>query len=193
MAGDCNRRVRENHSATFMAGRPLPAPQGHPMAAADEEIQAGEQALSGLDYPEAFKHFEKAAKADPANPVAWFGKAEAALGLPQMEAEQILSFYKKAVELEPEHPQFLEALASFSMDMGRFNDAETFYNKAAEVDAENAAYYWSEFAVNYKAKAPVAMEQFLDDKTRDMIAVKALTYALKAIALTKDDAKRLLQ
>ena len=79
------------------------------------------------------------------------------------------------------------------MDMGRFNDAETFYNKAAEVDSENAAYYWSEFAVNYKAKAPVAMEQFLDDKTRDMIATKALTYALKAITLTKDDAKRLLQ
>jgi hypothetical protein len=47
--------------------------------------------------------------------------------------------------------------------------------------------------VNYRAKAPVAMEQFLDDKTRDMIAQKALTYALKAIALSKDDAKRLLQ
>jgi len=163
------------------------------MAGADEEIQAGERALSALDYSEAYKHFDKASKADPKNPVAWFGKAEAALGLPKMEADEILSFYKKAVELEPEQPQFLEALASFSMDMGRFNDAETFYNKAAEVDAENAAYYWSEFAVNYKAKAPVAMEQFLDDKTRDMIAQKALTYALKAITLTKEDAKRLLQ
>jgi tetratricopeptide (TPR) repeat protein len=163
------------------------------MAAADEEIQAGEQALSALDYPAAYKHFDKAAKADPKNPVAWFGKAEAALGLPKMEAEEILTFYKKAVELEPEHPQFLEALASFSMDLGRFNEAEQHYNKAAEVDSENAAYYWSEFAVNYKAKAPVAMEQFLDDKTRDMIAAKALSYALKAIALTKDEAKRLLQ
>ena len=163
------------------------------MTSADEEIQAGERALSALDYADAYKHFDKAAKADVKNPVAWFGKAESALGLPNMEPDEILSFYKKAVELEPEHPQFLEALASFSMDMGRFNDAETFYNKAAEVDAENAAYYWSEFAVNYKAKAPVAMEQFLDDKTRDMIAQKALAYALKAIALTKDDAKRLLQ
>src|SRR5438093_4828459 len=163
------------------------------MAGADEEIQAGEQALSALDYGEAFKHFDKAAKTDPKNPVAWFGKAEAALGLPQMEAEVILTCYKKAVELEPEHPQFLEALASFSMDMGRFNEAEQFYNKAAEVEAENDPYYWSEFAVNYKAKAPVAMAQFLDDKTRDMIAQKALLYALKAIALSKDEAKRLLQ
>ena len=160
---------------------------------ADPEIQAGEQALSALDYPEAYKHFDKASKADPKNPVAWFGKAEAALGLPQMEAEDILACYKKAVELEPEHPQFLEALASFSMDLGRFNEAEQFYNKAADVDRENAAYYWSEFAVNYRAKAPVVMEKFLDDKTKDMIAQKALSYALKAIDLSKDDAKRLLQ
>ena len=37
-----------------------------------------------------------AKKAEPATPVAWFGKAEAALGLPSMEAEQILGFYRKA-------------------------------------------------------------------------------------------------
>ena len=109
---------------------------------ADPEIQAGEQALSALDYPEAYKHFDKAAKADPKNPVAWFGKAEAALGLPKMEADDILACYKKAVELEPEHPQFLEALASFSMDLGRFNEAEQFYNKAADVDREIAIHLW---------------------------------------------------
>src|SRR3989441_6575037 len=95
MAGDCNRRVRENHSATFMAGGPLPAPQGHPMAGADEEIQAGGQALSGLDYPEAFKHFEKAAKADPAKPPAWVGKAEGAPRPPPVEAGEIHSLSQK--------------------------------------------------------------------------------------------------
>ena len=36
------------------------------------------------------------------------------------------------------------------------------------------------------------MEQFLDDKTKDLIAQKALLYALKAIGLTSDEAKRLL-
>lgn len=163
------------------------------MVGADEEITAGEQALGSLDYQAAYKHFERAAKADPSNPVAWFGKAEAALGLPQIEAADILTCYKKAVEIDPDHPQFLEAIASFTMDMGRFNEAEQYYNKAAEVDKDNAAYYWSEFAINYRSKAPVAMEQFLDDKTRDMIAQKSLSYALKALGLSKDDAKRLLQ
>ncbi len=163
------------------------------MGDAEQEIEAGGQALSSLNYEEAYKHFEKAAKADPKNPVAWFGKAESALGLPQMEAAEILGFSKKAVDLEPDHPQFLEAIASYAMDMGRFNEAEQYYNKCAEVDADNAGYYWSEFAVNYKAKAPAAMEQFLDDKTKDMIAQKSLSYALKALGLTKDEAKRLLQ
>jgi len=163
------------------------------MGGAEEEIDAGGQALSSLDYGEAYKHFDKAAKEDPKNPVAWFGKAESALGLPKIEAADILSFYKKAVELAPDHPQFLEAIAAFTMDMGRFNEAEQYYNKAAEVDKDNAAYYWSEFAINYCSKAPVAMEQFLDDKTRDMIAQKSLSYALKALGLSKDDAKRLLQ
>ena len=38
------------------------------MASADDEIAAGEQALSRLDYDGAYKHFDKATKADPANP-----------------------------------------------------------------------------------------------------------------------------
>ncbi len=65
-------------------------------------------------------------------------------------------------------------------------------NAAAKLDEENAAFYWSEFAVQYARKAPVVMEQFLDDKTRDMIRQKALTYALKALGIEKEDAKRLL-
>ena len=60
------------------------------------------------------------------------------------------------------------------------------------MDEENAPFYWSEFAIQYARKAPVVMEQFLDDKTRDMIRLKALTYALKALGLEKEDAKRLI-
>ena len=162
------------------------------MAGADEEIALGEQALSRLDYDAAYKHFDKAAKADAGNAVAYFGKAEAALGMPKVEAEDILSLYKKALELDTENPQYLDAIAAFCMDLGRFNEAEEHYNRAAQLDEDNAPYYWSEFAIQYARKAPVIMEQFLDDKTRDMIRTKALTYALKALAIEKDDAKRVL-
>jgi len=162
------------------------------MASLEEEISAGEQALGNLDYDKAYAHFDKATKLKADDPTAWFGKAESALGVPKIEADQIVGFYKKAIELEPENPQFKEALGSLLMDMGRFNDAEQQYNQAAVADPENAGYYWLGFAVDYASKAPVVMEKFLDDKTRDMISMKSLDYALKALKLSRDDAKRLL-
>lgn len=162
------------------------------MPSAEDEIAAGEAALGQLDYEAAFKHFDKAAKLDPKSAVAFFGKAESALGRPEESADDILGWYRKAIELDSANPQFQEGLASLCMDLGRFNEAEQGYNKAAELDADNAAFYYSEFAIQYRTKAPVVMEQFLDDKTRDMIAQKALTYALKALNMQREEAKRLL-
>src|SRR5207249_4784894 len=131
------------------------------------DITAGEQALGQLDYDSAYKAFDKATKADPSNAVAFFGKAEAALGVPKVEADEVMALYKKAIELDGENPQYRDALASFCVDLGRFNEAEEQYNAAARLDEENAPFYWSEFAIQYARKAPVIMEQFLDDKTRD--------------------------
>ena len=162
------------------------------MTSAEEEIAAGERALGALDYETAHRHFNKATRLDPKNPIAFFGKAESGLGVPNQESEEIGAAYRKAIELDPENPQFLEAFASFSMDQGRFNDAEQAYLSAAKLDADNAAYYYSEFAVQYRARAPVVMEKFLDEKTRDLIAKKALDYMLRALEMTRDEAKRLL-
>src|SRR5207245_86618 len=92
--------------------------------------------------------------------------------VPKVEAEEILGLYKKAIELDGENPAYRDALASFCVDLGRFNEAEEQYNAAAKLDEENAPFYWSEFAIQYARKAPVVMEQFLDDKTRDMIRQK---------------------
>jgi len=162
------------------------------MASFEDELSAGEQALGNLDYDKAYSHFDKATKLKPEDAIAWFGKAESALGVPKIEADQIVGFYKKSIELDPKNPQFKEAFGSLLMDMGRFNEAEQQFNHAAEADSENAAYYWMGFAVDYASKAPLVMEKFLDDKTRDMIAMKSLEYALKALKLSKDDVKRLL-
>lgn len=162
------------------------------MPDAEEAIAAGERALSQLDYEAAFKHFDRATKADGKSPIAFFGKAESALGIPNLAADDILGWYRKAIELDPENAQFHEGLASLCMDLGRFNEAEQAYAKAADLDRENASFYYSEFAIQYRAKAPVIMEQFLDDKTRDMIAQKAINYMLKALNIDREEAKRLL-
>lgn len=166
------------------------SPRG--MAGGEDEIAAGEAALGKLDYDAAFKHFDKATKLDAKNAIAFFGKAESALGIPTVEADDIVGWYRKAIELEPDNAQFHEAIASLCMDLGRFNEAEQAYNKAAELDKDNAPFYYSEFAVHYRTKAPVVMEQFLDDKTKDMIAQKSLNYLLKALSMDREEAKRLL-
>ncbi len=164
------------------------------MADVSDELAAGEQYLARLDYDTAYKHFDKASRTDPSNAAAYFGKAESALGIPKIEADTIVGLYKKAIELDPQNPQFLDAFASFCIDLGRFNDAEQAYLKAAQLDPDNAAFYYMDFAVNYNQKAPQIFEGrvALDDKTRDIIKHKALDYALKALGMEKGDAKRLL-
>src|SRR2546427_13053737 len=107
-------------------------------SSAENDISAGEQALGQLDYDAAYKHFDKATKADPANAVAFFGKAEEALGVPKVEPDEILGLYKKAIDLDGDNPQLPDALASFCVGVGSFNGAEEQNNAAAKLTEKNA-------------------------------------------------------
>lgn len=163
------------------------------MGDAAEEIAEGERYLSRLQYEEAFQHFDAAVREDPENAYAHFCKAESALGFHELEPDEIAELYQKAIELEPENPQYLNAYGLFCIDVGRFKAAEEAFNRAAELDEENAALYYADFAVNYYRQAPIVMERFLDATTEKMIATKALEYLLKALDLTKAEARDLLQ
>jgi Flp pilus assembly protein TadD len=154
--------------------------------------QQAQQQMSEGEYQQAFSKFDKALKADPNNAEAYYGKAEAGVLLQKVGAEEIVALYKKAIALDPKNPFYYSSLGSFCIDAGQFNEAESAYNKAAEVDPENAPYYYSEFAVEYDRRAPEVMEQYLDDSTRAMIKKKSLTYLLRSIKMTPDDAKKLL-
>jgi tetratricopeptide (TPR) repeat protein len=112
--------------------------------------------------------------------------------VPKMAVEDVQASYKTAVELDPKNPIYQSSYAAFLVEIGRFNEAEAAYNKAAELDPDNAMYYYSEFGMEYTIKAPIVMEKFLDDKTKDMIMTKGLKYLLKAVGMTEEDAKRLL-
>jgi tetratricopeptide (TPR) repeat protein len=157
-----------------------------------KEQVKGEQFLAMFEYDKARKIFNNLIKQEPKNAQAHFFKAEASLGLPKVKVEDILELYQKAVELEPDNVYYITTLGSFCIDIGRLNEAEEHYNKATEIDEENASLYFSEFAIGYFTKAPIIMEKFLDDNTRAMIKKKSLTYMLKAMDMDEEEAKKLL-
>ncbi|HVO77938.1 MAG TPA: tetratricopeptide repeat protein [Methanomassiliicoccales archaeon] len=162
------------------------------MDESEKLTQQAHQHMNEGEYQQAFSKFDKAIKANPNSAEAYYGKAEAGLLLQKVSAEEIIALYKKAISLDPKNPFYYSSLGAFAIEAGQFNEAESAYNKAAEVDPDVAPYYYSEFAVEYNRRAPEVMEQFLDDTTRAMIKKKALTYLLKSIGMTPEDAKKLL-
>ena len=162
------------------------------MADIEKDMMKAETLLAQFEYEKARKKFNDVIKADPKNAMAYFGKAEATLGMPKAKIENIMELYQKAFELEPDNVYYLTTLGSFCSDIGRFNEAEQYYTKATEIDEENASVYFSEFAISYFIKAPIIMEKFLDDNTRKMIKKKSLVFMLQALDMTEEEAKELL-
>ncbi len=162
------------------------------MAGIEKDLMDAQDALSAGDFEAAAARFSKVIKADPKCAEAYFGRAESSVGVPKIAPEEVMELYKKAVELDPKNPIYQSSYGAYLVEIGRFNEAEQAYMKAAELDPDNARYYYSEFAVEYVLRAPVVMEKFLDEKTRDMILRKGLKYLLKASGITEDEAKRLL-
>ncbi len=162
------------------------------MADIEKDMMSAQEALASGDFDGAVSRYNKVLKADPKCADAYFGKAEASVGVPKMSPDEVIALYKKAVELDPKNPIYQSSYAAYLIEIGRFNDAEIAYLKAAELDPDNARYYFSEFGVEYILRAPIVMEKFLDDKTKDMILKKGLKYLLKAAGITEEEAKRLL-
>ncbi len=163
------------------------------MAGMEKELMDAQELMASGEFEKAVAKYNKVIKADPKCAEAHFGKAEASVGVPKLTPEDVMESYKKAVELDPMNPIFQSSYGAYLVEIGRFNEAEAAYLKAAEIDPDNARYYFSEFGVEYTLRAPVVMEKFLDDNTRDMIMKKGLKYLLKAAGMSEEDAKRLMK
>jgi tetratricopeptide (TPR) repeat protein len=158
----------------------------------DKLMKQGYQLMDEGEYSQALSKFDKAIKTDPSDPSAYLAKADAAVLVPKVSHEEVIALYKKASEMEPENPLIIQSWGAFCMDQGLFNEAETCYNKAAQIDPENATYYYSEFGVEYYKKAPIVYEARLDEQTKLIIVKKALKYLLKSIDLDEASAKKML-
>lgn len=162
------------------------------MADVEKILKDAHKFLAQEDFKKAYNKFKKALEEDPESAEAHFGMAESGMFVPKLTADEIVESYKRAVEFDPENAFYLLAMGSFSLESGKFGEAEGAYNRAAELDPDNAPEFFSEFGVKYSKLAPLFYEQYLDEKTQEMIDRKSLQYMLKAIELDPDRAKKML-
>jgi tetratricopeptide (TPR) repeat protein len=162
------------------------------MADIQKDLMDAQEAMASGEFEQAVSKYNKILKADPNCAEAYFGKAEASVGVLKLTPDEVMGLYKKAVDIDPKNPIYHSSYGAYLLEIGRFNEAEAAYMKAAEFDPDNARYYFSEFGLEYILRAPVVMEKFLDDKTKDMIMKKGLKYLLKAAGISEEEAKRLL-
>ncbi len=160
------------------------------MTDSERLLEEGERLLNDFDHEGAYKAFKKALKKKECAR-AFFGKAEAALGIPTIDSEEIVQDYEKAIEMD-ENPFYHQALAEFCIEVGKFEKAEKHYGKAAELDPENRPRYLAEMAVGYRFRAPVMMEKFLADGGEEIILRKSLYYMLDALAIDREQAREFL-
>jgi len=161
------------------------------MADVQELLNEGEMLLNEFEYEGARKKFDKALdKEESAR--AYFGRAEASLGIPEVKTEDIIADYEKAIEMD-DNPFYRQAVAAFCIETGKFDKAEKHYRKAAELDPENQAEYIAELAVGYRYKAPVMMEKYLQGGGEDIILRKSLNYMLEALDIDRKKALELLK
>lgn len=161
---------------------------------AEKEMIKGQTYLAEGEYEKAVKAFKKAIKAAPDMADTYFNYAEAAQFVQEIDPEKVSEAYRKAIELDDGNPFYYSSYGAFCNSIGNFNEAEKMYNRAAEIDPENARLYYSEFSVDYNANAPIAMESILarDPSAIKIIRKKALKYALKALDIEPEEVSELL-
>jgi tetratricopeptide (TPR) repeat protein len=162
------------------------------MPEGEKEILAGERKLAEMDFPAAISKFRRAIKLNPSAAPAFFGKAEAALGIPKVAVEEIIADYQKAIELDPGNPFYRARLGSFCLEVGQWELAEESYTQAAEADPDNAYLYFSEFGLEYYYSWLANNEDEVTEDDREGVIRKSLGYMLRSLDIDEGEAKRLL-
>ncbi|MCQ2055892.1 MAG: hypothetical protein MJY64_00235 [archaeon] len=162
-----------------------------------EKLAAGMKTMDNGDFEKAYCDFKKLCNENPKNAECWYYKAECgsmAAGMfgTKINDQEILEAYNKAIKLDPQC-DYYESYGIFCISIGKYDEAEMAFCKAAETNESRAANLYSEFAVEYFNNIMASYGEIMDDpKARAPYLQKALRYMLKALEIEPAEAKALL-
>ena len=167
-------------------------------ATPEKKIATAMKAMDEGDFKKAYTAFKKLTAELPDNADVWYCKAESgnfASGMAgaKISVDEIIEAYNKAIELDPERVDYYQSYGQFCISINKFDEAEKAYCEAAEIDESMSASLFSEFAIEYYNTAMAAYGEIMEDpKARAPFGKKALSYMLKALDMTPEEAKELL-
>ena len=147
--------------------------------------------LAGGEYQKSFNTLKKLVKEEGDIAEAFFGMAEASMGLPKLSIQDIASYYQKACDLAPDNALYQASSGNFCFENGILKKGEECFIKAAEIDEENSALYLSDLATSYFFSARNFKHMYPNMKDED-IAQKSLKYIMMAFSIDKEKAKVLI-
>lgn len=174
---------------------------------AQKKILSAMSIMDDGDFKKAHTQFKKLTEEFPNNAEVWYGRAESAnyaTGMfgAKIKTEEIINSYEKACELDPTNVDFFQSYGQFSISVNKFDLAEKLYNEAAELDESRSAELYSEFAREYYGTVMANYGDIPEDSPPEAVAAiekalipykqKALSYMLKALEMTPEEAKSLL-
>jgi len=151
---------------------------------ANMQIAAGE-------YQRSYNTLKKLTNTDPDVAEAYFGMAEAAVGIPKLTVQDIAAYYQKACDLAPDNALFFATFGNFCFENGILKKGEECFIKASEMDEENSALYLSDLATTYYFSANNFSHMY-PNITKDDIIQKSLKYIMMAFNVDKEKAKTLI-
>ena len=139
----------------------------------DTELSLGVQAYKQAKFEEAGWHFEKAVAQEPGNIHAYLYLATvyAQQYIPGADtpdnnqfAERAIEQYKKVIDLDSSKESTdnaVKGIAYLDLQMKRFDDAKSYYQRAAELDPNDPEAYYSIGVIDWTLTYPPRMEERL--------------------------------
>ncbi len=161
------------------------------MTEAEELLRKGKELLDKGDLKKAFSNFDKVVKLEPDNADGYFGKAEAAVGLPKYSLIDVAQFYREAIKHDPENGYYYLTYGEFCLSNGLLKQAEENYEKAVELDPDNRVFYYNDLAYGYYRNGILFLDRQLNMEHSDVVR-NAISYFLKAFELNENQALEIL-